>query len=141
VLGGDDEAVKALTELYAPIREASDAPAHLVTTGLREAETVKYANNAFLASKVSLTNDIGNICKGFGVDAYEVADAIGLNGRISERFLRSGLGWGGSCFPKDTAALIAAARKQGFPRCWTPRSRPTTASQTVYWNSSMNTLT
>jgi UDPglucose 6-dehydrogenase len=75
---------------------------------------VKYANNAFLASKVSLINDIGNVCKEFGVDAYEIADAIGLDDRISARFLRSGLGWGGSCFPKDTAALIAAAREQGY---------------------------
>ena len=113
-LGGDDAAVETLAELYAPVREATDAPAHLVTTGLREAEMVKYANNAFLASKVSLINDIGNACKEFGIDAYEVADAIALDDRISERFLRSGLGWGGSCFPKDTAALIAAAREQGY---------------------------
>jgi len=114
VLGGDDEAVETLTELYTPVRETADAPAHLVTTGLREAEIIKYANNAFLASKVSLINDIGNVCKEFGVDAYEVADAVGLDDRISARFLRSGLGWGGSCFPKDTAALIAAAREQGY---------------------------
>ena len=114
VLGGDDPAVETLTELYAPVREAAEASVHLVTTGLREAEMVKYANNAFLASKVSLINDIGNVCKEFGIDAYEVADALGLDNRISERFLRSGLGWGGSCFPKDTAALIAAARERGY---------------------------
>jgi UDPglucose 6-dehydrogenase len=114
VLGGDDEAVETLTELYTPVQEATDAPAHPVRTGLREAEIIKYANNAFLASKVSLINDIGNICKEFEIDAYEVADAIGLDDRISERFLRSGLGWGGSCFPKDIAALIAAAREHRY---------------------------
>jgi len=75
---------------------------------------IKYANNGFLAAKVSLINDIGKICKEYGVDAYEVADAIGLDNRISARFIRSGLGWGGSCFAKDTAAIRAAARQQGY---------------------------
>jgi UDPglucose 6-dehydrogenase len=75
---------------------------------------IKYANNAFLAAKVSLINDLGNVCKELGVDAYEVADAIGLDDRIGERFLRSGLGYGGSCFPKDLAAITAAARERGY---------------------------
>jgi len=75
---------------------------------------IKYANNAFLASKISLINDLGNICKEFGLDAYEVADAIGLDDRISEQFLRSGVGWGGSCFPKDVNAIIAAASDEGY---------------------------
>jgi Predicted UDP-glucose 6-dehydrogenase len=75
---------------------------------------IKYANNGFLAAKISLINDIGNVCKEFGIDAYEVADAIGLDDRISAEFLRSGVGWGGSCFPKDTAAIRAAAREQGY---------------------------
>jgi UDPglucose 6-dehydrogenase len=101
-----------LRELFAPL--LSDSDATLVETGIREAEMIKYANNAFLASKVSLVNELGNICKEYGVDAYEVADAVGLDDRISERFLRSGVGWGGSCFPKDVAALIAAARDVGY---------------------------
>src|SRR6056297_951184 len=75
---------------------------------------IKYANNSFLAAKVSLINDIGNICKEFDIDAYEVADAIGLDDRIGEQFLRSGLGWGGSCFPKDTNAIIHAAKEAGY---------------------------
>ncbi|EMA70022.1 UDP-glucose 6-dehydrogenase [Halorubrum kocurii JCM 14978] len=75
---------------------------------------IKYANNGFLATKLSLINDLGNICKELGVDAYEVADAIGLDDRIGERFLRSGVGWGGSCFPKDVAAIIAAAEETGY---------------------------
>jgi UDPglucose 6-dehydrogenase len=66
------------------------------------------------ASQISLINDLGNICKEFGLDAYEVADAVGLDDRISEQFLRSGVGWGGSCFPKDVNALIAAAKREGY---------------------------
>ncbi|WP_267639848.1 UDP-glucose 6-dehydrogenase AglM [Haloarchaeobius amylolyticus] len=109
---GDEWALDTLHDLFEPIFEAAD-PA-IVETGLREGEMIKYANNAFLASKVSLINDLGNICKEFDVDSYEVADAIGLDDRIGERFLRSGLGWGGSCFPKDVAAIIAAAKNQGY---------------------------
>ena len=115
VFGTDDErATDLLHELYAPLREAADADVPVVETGIAEAEMIKYANNTFLASKVSLINDIGNICKEFGVDAYEVAEAIGLDDRIGERFLRSGVGFGGSCFPKDTHAIISAAREQGY---------------------------
>jgi len=101
-----------LQEVFAPLIEATGAP--VVETGIREAEMIKYANNSFLATKVSLINELGNVCKEYDVDAYEVADAIGLDDRISGRFLRSGLGWGGSCFPKDVAALIAAARDAGY---------------------------
>jgi UDPglucose 6-dehydrogenase len=71
---------------------------------------IKYANNLFPASKISLTDEIGNVCKEHDVDADEVADAIGLDERIGTRFLRSGASFGGSCLPKDTKALIAAAR-------------------------------
>ena len=105
-------AYDTLGEVFAPLVEASDAA--VVETGIREAEMIKYANNGFLASKVSLINDIGNVCKEFDVDAYEVADAIALDDRIGGKFLRSGLGWGGSCFPKDTNAIIAAAREAGY---------------------------
>ncbi|MDQ2071144.1 UDP-glucose 6-dehydrogenase AglM [Haloarcula sp. NS06] len=115
VFGTDDDRSTALLhDLYAPLREAVDGDVPIVETGIAEAEMIKYANNTFLATKVSLINDIGNICKEFNVDAYEVADAIGLDDRISEQFLRSGVGWGGSCFPKDTDAIIAAAREQGY---------------------------
>ncbi|QSG08040.1 UDP-glucose 6-dehydrogenase [Halapricum desulfuricans] len=68
----------------------------IVETRIKEAEMIKYANNAFLATKISLINEIGNVCKAYGVDAYEVADAIALDHRIDEHFLRSGVGWGGS---------------------------------------------
>ncbi|WP_049991257.1 UDP-glucose 6-dehydrogenase AglM [Natrinema salifodinae] len=113
VLGTASEGAAAtLRELYAPVleREATD----LVETDVREAELIKYANNAFLATKVSLVNELGNIAKEYGADAYEVLEAVGLDDRISERFMRSGLGWGGSCFPKDVNALRAGAREQGY---------------------------
>jgi UDPglucose 6-dehydrogenase len=108
----DERAREALDAAYAPLLDERDVP--VVDTGLREAETIKYANNAFLAAKVSLINELGNICKAYDVDAYEVADAIGLDDRIGEQFLRSGVGWGGSCFPKDVNAIVAAAREQGY---------------------------
>ena len=100
----DDAVARAgLRGVFEPLLDASDAA--VVETGIAEAEMIKYANNAFLASKVSLINDIGNVCKQFGVDAYEVADAVGLDDRIGERFLRSGLGWGGSCLTGDQRIL------------------------------------
>jgi UDPglucose 6-dehydrogenase len=108
-----EDAYARLADVYDPLLSRADDPT-VVETGLREAEMIKYANNAFLASKVSLINDLGNICKEFDVDAYEVADAIAHDDRISGQFLRSGVGWGGSCFPKDTAAIIGAAKDAGY---------------------------
>ena len=106
VFGADDQrAFQTLHELYGPLRAAADDDVPVVETGIAEAEMIKYANNTFLASKVSLINDIGNVCKEFGVDAYEVAEAIGLDDRIGERFLRSGVGWGGSCLTGDQRVL------------------------------------
>jgi UDPglucose 6-dehydrogenase len=109
---GDERALNRLADIYEPIVMEWEVP--VVETGRREAEMIKYANNAFLAAKVSLINDIGNVCKEYGVDAYEVAEAIGLDHRIGERFLRSGVGWGGSCFRKDVDAIRAAAREAGY---------------------------
>jgi UDPglucose 6-dehydrogenase len=109
---GDDRALDLLAELYQPLITDWEVPT--VETGRREAAMIKYANNTFLAAKVSLINDLGNVCKELGVDTYEVADAIGLDDRIGEQFLASGVGWGGSCFPKDTAALRAAAEDAGY---------------------------
>ena len=105
VLGtdGDERALDLLAELYDPL--VSDWEVPVVETGRREAAMIKYANNTFLAAKISLINDIGNVCKEFGVDAYEVADAIGLDSRIGGEFLRSGVGWGGSCLTGDQRVL------------------------------------
>ncbi|GAB7021065.1 UDP-glucose 6-dehydrogenase AglM [Halostagnicola bangensis] len=105
-------ATERLHAIYEPL--LADHDAHIVETDPATASMIKYANNAFLASKISLVNDLGNICKEFGLDAYEVMEAVGLDDRISERFLRSGVGWGGSCFPKDVNAIIAAAREEGY---------------------------
>ena len=100
VLGADDDRARNdMRAVFDPLVEGADAP--VVETNTRTAEMIKYANNGFLAAKVSLINDLGNICKKFGVDAYEVADAIGLDERISEQFLQSGVGWGGSCLTGD----------------------------------------
>jgi UDPglucose 6-dehydrogenase len=113
VFGTDHETAReVLHEIYAPLLARHDVP--IVETGIREAEMIKYANNGFLAAKVSLINDIGNIFKELGVDAYEVADAIGLDDRIGASFLRSGLGWGGSCFPKDLAAIVEEAHRHDY---------------------------
>ncbi|MUW15143.1 nucleotide sugar dehydrogenase [Halorubrum sp. CBA1125] len=113
VLGADDDrARRDMRAVFEPLVARADAP--VVETDTRTAEMIKYANNAFLAAKISLINDLGNICKELGIDSYEVADAIGLDDRIGEQFLRSGVGWGGSCFPKDVAAIVAAAKREGY---------------------------
>jgi UDPglucose 6-dehydrogenase len=109
-----DAAFDMLDRVYTPLIEAADGEPAVVKTGIKEAEMIKYANNAFLATKISVINEIGNICKEYGVDAYEVADAIALDHRIDEHFLRSGVGWGGSCFPKDVDALRHAARERNY---------------------------
>ena len=101
-------ATDRLHAVFEPLLEDHDA--HVVETDPQTASMIKYANNAALAAKISLVNDLGNICKEFGLDAYEVMDAVGLDDRIADQFLRSGVGWGGSCFPKDVNAIIAAAR-------------------------------
>jgi UDPglucose 6-dehydrogenase len=114
VFGAEDErALDRLDELYEPLVADNDE-IPIVETGRREAMMVKYANNVFLAGKISLINELGNLCKEFGVDSYDVAEAIGLDERIGAKFLRSGVGWGGSCFPKDTDALRAAGREAGY---------------------------
>lgn len=87
----------------------------IVETNLTTAEMIKYASNCFLAAKISFINEIGNFCKKLGIDTYDVADGMGLDKRIQQSFLNSGIGWGGSCFPKDTKALRAWAKKEKIP--------------------------
>jgi UDPglucose 6-dehydrogenase len=113
VVGAADEETRGtVLGLYQQL--VADADPAIVETGLREAELIKYANNAFLASKVSLVNDLANVAKEFDVDAYDVLEAVGLDDRIGSAFMRSGLGWGGSCFPKDVAALRWLAREHDY---------------------------
>ncbi len=95
-----------------PLYKAFKCP--IISTDLKTAEMIKYANNAFLATKISFSNEVGNICKQLGIDTYEVMKAIGYDFRINPHFLNSGLGYGGSCFPKDVSALINKARETGY---------------------------
>lgn len=83
--------------------------APVIRTGISEAEMIKYTSNAFLATKISLSNEVGNICKRMGINVYEVMKGVGMDPRISPLFLNAGAGFGGSCFPKDVLALIHLA--------------------------------
>ncbi|WP_010479310.1 UDP-glucose dehydrogenase family protein [Thermococcus zilligii] len=108
VIGVQDERTKkVLEELYTPI----NAPK--LFTDIKTAEMIKYASNAFLATKISFANEIGNICKKLGIDSWKVFEGVGLDHRISPHFFRTGIGWGGSCFPKDMRALIRKAEELG----------------------------
>lgn len=86
----------------------------VVEAGFKEAEMIKYASNAFLATKISFINEIGNISKIYGIDANVVAKGMGLDKRINPHFLRSGIGFGGSCFPKDVSAIVYKATELGY---------------------------
>lgn len=86
----------------------------ILRTNLRTAEIIKLASNAFLAAKISLINEIGNICKRLDIDVYEVAKGMGYDDRIGSKFLKAGIGFGGSCLPKDVRALIEEAKQIGY---------------------------
>lgn len=87
--------------------------ASIMRTGIKTAEMIKYASNALLATKISFINEVGNICKKLGIDVYDVAKGMGMDKRISPQFLQAGTGYGGSCFPKDVAAIVAKGRELG----------------------------
>ncbi len=121
VLGGSsDKALAMMKELYAPIverkfaQDQSRPQVPVLTTDLSSAEMVKYASNAFLATKISFINEVANICDRVGADVTQVAQGIGLDSRIGPKFLQAGIGWGGSCFPKDVSALIHTADDYGY---------------------------
>lgn len=86
----------------------------IIRTEIKTAEMIKYASNVFLASRISLINEIGNICKNLGIDSYEVANAVGLDKRIGSAFLNAGCGFGGSCFEKDMNAIINKSESIGY---------------------------
>ena len=111
VVGTDDpRAQKVMEELYRPLY-LNQAP--IVITSRRTAELIKYAGNAFLATKITFINEIADLCERVGADVQAVAHGIGLDNRIGPKFLHPGPGYGGSCFPKDTLALIKTAQDQG----------------------------
>ena len=103
----DDKALNTLKKLYNSFK------CPILKTTFKEAEMIKYASNAFLATKISFINEIGNVSKKYGIDTNVVAKGIGLDKRISPHFLRSGIGFGGSCFPKDVSAIIYKATEAG----------------------------
>ena len=121
VLGGNNpKAIALMQELYIPIIERQYAedkslpPVPVVVTDINSAEMIKYAANAFLATKISFINEIANICDRVGADVTQIAKGIGLDSRIGSKFLQAGIGWGGSCFPKDVSALIHTADDYGY---------------------------
>lgn len=104
VIGADsEEAADAMLKLHNPITD------RIIVTDIRSAEMIKYASNAFLATKISFINEIANICEKVGADVSQVAEGMGCDRRIGSSFLQAGIGYGGSCFPKDTNALIQIA--------------------------------
>ncbi|RMG83353.1 MAG: UDP-glucose/GDP-mannose dehydrogenase family protein [Chloroflexi bacterium] len=109
VLGSSDQtAAEAVAQLYLPLR------APIVMTDIRTAEMIKYASNAFLATRISFINEISIICEKLGADVEEVAEGMGFDKRIGHHFLRAGVGYGGSCFPKDVRALTYMAETHGM---------------------------
>jgi UDPglucose 6-dehydrogenase len=108
VIGAPNRSVAMkLIELYATLERP------MVITSVRSAEMIKYASNAFLATKISFINSIANLCEAVGADIEEVSRGVGLDERIGNKFLRAGIGYGGSCFPKDTESLLHVSRKFG----------------------------
>jgi UDPglucose 6-dehydrogenase len=131
VIGADTErARKALTEVYRPLTDGSyyktegsipnpapgtvRGPAKLISTSVKSAELIKHASNAFLALKISFINAVANICEGVDANIREVVEGIGTDTRIGNRFLNPGIGYGGSCFPKDVLAFRSVARDVGI---------------------------
>ncbi|GJD92365.1 UDP-glucose 6-dehydrogenase [Methylobacterium hispanicum] len=113
VVGAEDpRAEEVLREIYRPLF-LNQAP--ILVTGRRTAELTKYAANAFLATKITFINEIADLCEQVGADVQQVARGIGLDNRIGAKFLHAGPGYGGSCFPKDTLALVKTAQDAGTP--------------------------
>jgi UDPglucose 6-dehydrogenase len=113
VVGTDDERARRLmAELYRPLY-INETP--MVFTSRRTAELIKYASNAFLATKITFINEMAELCEKVGANVQEVARGMGLDGRIGSKFLHAGPGYGGSCFPKDVSALVAIGQRYGAP--------------------------
>ncbi len=113
VLGVESERAEALLrELYRPLNLIETS---ILVTNLESAELIKYASNAFLATKISFINEISGLCEATGADVHAVAKGMGLDGRIGRKFLHPGPGYGGSCFPKDTLALVRTAQENNVP--------------------------
>ena len=109
VIGTQTKRAKdTLIELYKPLK------APIIVTDIKSAEIIKHASNSFLAAKISFINAVSNICEAVGADVVKVAEGMGIDPRIGKSFLNAGVGWGGSCFPKDLAAFIRISEKLGY---------------------------
>ena len=122
------KAIKVMGDVYRPLY-INETP--IISTTVETAEMIKYAANAFLSLKISYINEIANLCEAVGADVQDVARAMGLDGRISAKFLHPGPGYGGSCFPKDTHALAATGQKNRSPLLTVEAAIKTNASQKV----------
>lgn len=112
VIGAEsDQAIAIMKDLYSPLY-LIETP--FVITSVETAEMIKYASNAFLATKISFINEMANLCEKVGADVHQVAKGMGLDQRIGPKFLHPGPGFGGSCFPKDTRALVQLSRSMGY---------------------------
>jgi UDPglucose 6-dehydrogenase len=130
VVGTSDErAKKVMTELYRPLY-LNQSP--MLFTTRRTAELIKYAANAFLATKITFINEVADLCEKVGADVQQVARGIGLDNRIGSKFLHAGPGFGGSCFPKDTVALIKTAQDAEAPLMPARLGRDTPSQNTPY---------
>lgn len=142
VVGSEDPAAtKVMQDLYQPLlaqdfvepknlpRPKNRQQSPFVATDLQSAELIKYAANAFLALKISFINEVAELAEKVGANAGHIARGIGLDARIGERFLQAGIGWGGSCFAKDTSALISTAREYGLPMAITQAARDVNSRQ------------
>lgn len=133
IIGADQPSVAAiLKELYSPFMRSSDRA--LVVT-IKSAELAKYAANAMLATRISFMNEIANLCEIVGADISQVRKAIGSDGRIGRHFLFPGIGYGGSCFPKDVKALISTAGKLGYElKVCKATDQVNTKQRELFWN-------
>ena len=113
VIGTDSEDARAVMRQIYRVLYLIEAP--IVFTSRRTSELIKYAGNTFLATKITFINEIADLCEKVGADVHDVAKGIGLDGRIGKKFLHPGPGYGGSCFPKDTLALVRTAKDAGAP--------------------------
>ena len=110
IIGSDNkEAADKIQEMYRPF----NVP--FLKTSVKSAEMIKYASNAFLATKISFINEIANLCEAVGADVEDVAEGMGKDNRIGAAFLQAGIGYGGSCFPKDVKALLHSSKEHGLP--------------------------
>ncbi|MDR3436919.1 UDP-glucose/GDP-mannose dehydrogenase family protein [Telmatospirillum sp.] len=113
VIGAESERARAVMKQLYRVLYLIETP--IVFTSLETSELIKYAANTFLAAKITFINEIADLCEAVGADVHDVARGIGLDGRIGKKFLHAGPGYGGSCFPKDTLALVRTARDHGAP--------------------------